>query len=161
MAKRAKKKKAKQAKKRTGKKAKAKTTKAKTVKRKTIAATRKSAVKKRKQRAPRRSEADMSWAEVRQSRRKKSDSRFRRIEGEFYRKVNMTAQALDRWLKSKDSRAAATPHSAADDSGHWSGKADRRDHAEEKVRRLYARGLRAHAQGHRLRRPPPCAASGR
>jgi hypothetical protein len=64
----------------------------------------------------------MSWAEVRQSRRKKSDGRFRRIEGEFYRKVNMTPQALDRWLNTKESSAAATAHNAADAAGHWSGR---------------------------------------
>lgn len=124
MAKRTKKKKAKRAKKKTLKQAKRKSTKRKTAKGKTTRKTakKKAAGKKTAKRAPRRSEAEMSWAEVRQSRRKKSDGRFRRIEGEFYRKVNMTPQALDRWLKTEDSRAAATPHSTADDSGHWSGR---------------------------------------
>ncbi len=82
-------------------------------------AKRKSAARKR---APRRSEADMSWSEVRQSRRKKSDGRFARIEREFFHKVNMKPQALDRWLKSGESRAAATPHSANESGGHWSGR---------------------------------------
>jgi hypothetical protein len=117
MARRTKKKAAKKTKKKTRKKAKRKI-----AKRKTPAAGRKSAAKKQKKRAPRRSEAEMSWAEVRQSRRKKSDGRFRRIEGEFYRKVNMTPPALDRWLKTEKSHAAATPHSAADAAGHWSGR---------------------------------------
>ncbi len=127
MAKRTTKKKATKSKKSKKASKKTKTKKARSVGSKRKAAKRsasasKSAAGKRKKRAPRRSEEDMSWAEVRQSRRKKSDGRFRRIEGEFYRKVNMTPQALDRWLNTKESSAAATAHNAADASGHWSGR---------------------------------------
>lgn len=122
MAKRKKKKKSKAAKgrsaaKRTVKRAKraakkaAKKPKPVRAKRKKKASRKKAAVKRKI--APRRTEAEMSWSEVRQSRRKKSDNRANRIEREFYRKVNMTPQALDSWIKSQEGGRAA--------ADNWSG----------------------------------------
>lgn len=69
-------------------------------------ARRKSATKKK--RAKRRTEADMSWGEVRASRIRKSAGKEDRIVRDFDRAVNMTPQALEKWLGDNPS------------SGHWS-----------------------------------------
>lgn len=72
-----------------------------------------------KRRAPRRSEADMTPSEIRASRLRRGGQREGRIEREFQRAVNMTPEALSKWLKSKDSRALAGRSNAPSD--HWSG----------------------------------------
>lgn len=64
--------------------------------------------KTKKKRVTRRTEADMSWPEVRASRLRKSAGRDDRIVRDFDRAVNMTPQALEKWLG---------PNPA---SGHWS-----------------------------------------
>jgi hypothetical protein len=127
MAKRAKKKakkskkakKAKQAKK--ARKAKGKRVTA--AKRKTAATRKPAAKKKAKKRAPRRTEADMTWAELRQSRRKKSEGREDRIRREFDRAVNMTPQAIEKWLGGPQSKdVGSKPSEGAESVGHWSGR---------------------------------------
>lgn len=79
--------------------------KAKTPARKKIAQRRSTA--KRKRTARKRTEAEMSWPEVRASRLRKSAGREDRIVRDFDRSVNMTPQALEKWVG----------ESAA---GHWS-----------------------------------------
>lgn len=80
-------------------------------------------VTKRK-RAPRRTEADMSWSEVRASRRRKSEGREERIVREFERAVNMTPQALEKWLATDESRTVGTPRKSnpSESVGCWSGR---------------------------------------
>jgi hypothetical protein len=103
--------------------------KAKKTKRTKSASARKSKQAKRKtsaskkRRAPRRTEANMSWPEVRASRRRKSEGREDRIVREFDRAVNMTPQSLETWLKGEQSRGVGTPKStnASESVGHWSG----------------------------------------
>jgi hypothetical protein len=100
-----------------------KKTSAKKSARKTKKTERKTAARK-KRRSPRRTEAQMSWPEVRASRRRKSAGREDRIVRDFDRAVNMTPQALEKWLKTTESHAAGTPRKAdpGESVGHWSGR---------------------------------------
>jgi hypothetical protein len=121
MAKRAKKKAKKSKKAKKAKQAK-KTRKAK-AKRVTAAKRKPAAKKKAKKRSPRRTEADMTWSEVRQSRRKKSEGREDRIRREFDRAVNMTPQAIEKWLGGPQSKdVGSKPSEGAESVGHWSGR---------------------------------------
>ena len=77
-----------------------------------------------KKRAPRRKEADMSWPEVRALRLRKGQGREDRIVRDFDRAVNMTPQAIEKWLNSSESREVGTPRKsdAKESVGHWSGR---------------------------------------
>jgi hypothetical protein len=104
--------------------AKSKTTGRRTAKRKVAAGKRKSAAKKQKKRAPRRSEAEMPWPEVRAARRRKSEGREQRIVRAFERAVNMTPNALAKWLETSESASVGTPRKAnpSESVGQWSGR---------------------------------------
>lgn len=84
----------------------------------------KSAAKKQKKRAPRRSEAEMSWPEVRAARRRKTEGREQRIVRAFERAVNMTPKALEQWLKTDESASVGTPRkeNPGESVGRWSGR---------------------------------------
>jgi hypothetical protein len=79
---------------------------------------------RKKKRTPRRTEADMSWPEVRASRRRKGEGREARIVREFERVVNMTPKALEEWLGTGESRSVGIPRQAdpSESVGHWSGR---------------------------------------
>jgi hypothetical protein len=96
--------------------------KTKKTKRKTTA--RRKTTTRKKRRSPRRTEAQMSWPEVRASRRRKSAGREDRIVRDFDRAVNMTPQALEKWLKTTESHATGTPRKSdpSESVGHWSGR---------------------------------------
>jgi hypothetical protein len=128
------------------------TPKAKKAKRKTSAA--------KKRRTSRRNEADLSWPEVRASRRRKGAGREDRIVREFDRVVNMTPQAIEKWLKSSEARETGTPRStnASESAGHWSGhrileikkkKAD--DYTSEDY--AHMRKVTAYVKRHSAQRP--------
>ena len=159
MAKRAKKKAKTKAKRKTKRKTAAK--KRKAVKRKKVAAKRSTARKKqKKRRSPRRKETDMSWPEVRASRLRKGAGREDRIVREFDRAVNMTPQAIEKWLKSSESRDTGTPRStnASESAGHWSGHRVleiRRKKADDYTAEDYAhmRKVAAYVKRHSALRP--------
>src|SRR5262245_3483039 len=112
MAKRAKKKaKKKKSKNKPKTRRKVKTAKRKVARKRTGATTRKRAPKRKKSRAPRHSEADMSWSEVRASRRKKGAGREDRIVRDFEKAVNMTPASIENWLNTSESKEVGTPRS--------------------------------------------------